>query len=111
MKRLEIIRGDDEAIEISIMENGVSLIKNNAKFILTVKKNLSDADDDAVFKDIYPVTADTNLFVIDLSNTETELPLDVYEYCDITWVDENGKVKTIYRDSFSVLWDSTRSNI
>lgn len=105
---IEIIRGDDEAIAITVKDdNDVSLIKNGAEFFLTVKKNVEDTDDEAVYKNNYPVSADADSFTIDLSNTETELELGSY-LADIQWKDENGKIKTIYRGNLSVLYDITR---
>ena len=104
---LEIIRGDDEAIIVTVKTAaGASLIKSGARFFLTVKRAIHDSDTNAIFKKDYPVTADADSFTMDLSNTETKLKTGGY-YADIQFKDDAGKLKTIYRGEFLVKYDIT----
>lgn len=104
---LEIIRGDDEAILVTIKDvNNVSQLVAGDVISFTVKRKMNDPDSKAIFQEDYELTDDVEEYTIDLSNTETELPLGIY-YCDLQWVN-NTKVKTIYRGPFEVSYDITR---
>ncbi len=107
---IEIIRGDDEAIEITVKDlAGVDQLEAGDVFFLTAKKKIDNDVTDALatFKEEYVVSGDTDPFVIDLSNTETELPLGAY-HADIQWKDTANKIKTIFRGTLNVTYDVTR---
>lgn len=108
---LSIIRGDDESIAITIKdENGASLLKAGNVLFLTIKKSISDSDENATFTDDVTLGSNTDEYVYDLSNTETELPIGKY-IADVQWKDNNGKIKTIYRGNFEVEFDVTRRKV
>lgn len=109
---IQIIRGDDEAIEITVRdEAGDTVLVVGDVFFLTAKMRVDDdvTDAAAIFKDDYTIGVGDDLdpFVIDLSNTETELPLGSY-FADIQWKDTAGKIKTIWRGQLNVTYDVTR---
>lgn len=108
---LSIIRGDDESIAITIKDtNGSSLLKAGDTLFLTVKKTISDTDEDAIYSDDVTLGSDTDEYSYDLSNTETELPIGKY-IADVQWKNGSGKIKTIYRGNFEVGFDVTRRKV
>jgi hypothetical protein len=105
---IEIIRGDDESITITVQdEDENSLLKSGAVLYLTIKEDFESDDDDAIFTKEYAISSDVASYTIDLSNTETILPVGNY-YADIQWKSELGKIKTIYRGFINVAYDVTR---
>lgn len=105
---LEIIRGDDESIEVIIVDEAeVSQLKSGDIIFFTVKRRIGDSDENALFKKDATLNSDTDKYTMDLSNTETELPIGSY-YCDVKWKSiTNDDFKTVYRGTFNVEYHIT----
>ena len=106
---LEIIRGDDDALEVEFEVEGAPLDLTGSTVFFTIKENIDDTDADALLKAQQSTHIDpTNgITVIPLGHAET-LALDpgVYFY-DIQSVASDGSVTSMPYRKIKVLPDIT----
>ena len=106
-RRMEVIRGDDCQFELTFVDiDGDPIDLTGATIYLTVKKNLTDSDDDAVINKSYSSFSDptSGVTVIDLSHTDTSIPVRGY-YFDIQVEDASNKITSTRSGRFIVYQD------
>jgi len=111
MSKIEIIRGDDVAINATFKDDsGVAINITGYTVFFTVKDNYTSTDDTAalisktVTSHTFPLLGQTS---ITISNTETNLPETDYYY-DFQLKDTSNKIASTQRGIFSITWDVTR---
>jgi hypothetical protein len=109
MSVIDVIRGDDESIQLTftdVNDNVIDLTGSTVFF--TVKRKIEDTDDDAVIKKEVSVFAapTTGVAIITLTDDDTNLTSGVYYY-DVQLVDQAGLVSSIRQDKFKVHKDVT----
>lgn len=106
---MEIIRGDDSDFELTFTDvDGNPIDLTGGTVFLTVKRSLSDPDEDALLQKEFIDFDDPTggITVIHLENSETDLPRGDY-YFDIQLKDASSKIESTYVGKFIVKRDVT----
>lgn len=106
---IEIIRGDDEQFELTFTDiDGDPIDLTDGTVFFTVKKSLSDDDDEALItKEITEFAAPTTgVARLVLSKTQTDIPEGRYFY-DVQFKDSANMISSTIRDKFYVKKDVT----
>jgi hypothetical protein len=109
MSNIEVIRGDDVSLKLTFTDiNGNAIDLTDTTVFFTVKKKLSDTDDEALISKTIDTFDDptTGIMTILISDTETDLKSGSYYY-DVQLKDENGYISSISKQRFSVEQDIT----
>lgn len=108
----EIVRGDDEAIELeftdSITNTPVDI--TDCAVMFTVRADKADTNDDnaLIKKDVYTHTDAANgKTTVNLLHTDTAVEPGNYFY-DVQYVDTEGKVKTLVIGNIAIVQDVTK---
>ena len=109
---IEIVRGDDEAIELEFTdaETSTTVDLTDCAIMFTVRANKSETNDDTALikKDVYAHTdAPAGKTTINLLHTDTAVAPGNYSY-DVQYVDTEGKVKTLVIGNIAILQDVTK---
>lgn len=109
---IEIIRGDNEAIEVQFIDTETSkpidITGYTVYFTVNTTKRDTNDDDAIIRKDVTNHTDPVNgKTVILLSTTDTNLDPRNYYY-DVQFKDDDGKIKTVIVGDLSVILDVTK---
>lgn len=110
MNALTIIRGDDTTLTVTFTyDDGSAVDITNAKVFFTVKKKVTDSDDDALIAKMVDehTDADGGITEIELTHTDTSVKVGRY-YFDLQVVTTAGKVLSISFGEFVVQADITQ---
>lgn len=110
---LEITRGDDFTVGITIKDDdGNAIDITGWTFYLTVKKELSDSDADALIQEkVTSHTDPTNgKTEFELSSDQTDVNSDTYYY-DIQGIDNDEKITTFVNRRMKIVEDVTKSEV
>lgn len=108
---LELVRGDDETIEITFTdENGAPINITGYTVMFTLRANINKTSDtDALLQK--NVTSHTNavggISAIGLSNSDTNITPGEYYY-DVQYKDTSNKIKTVVIGTCTVIQDVTK---
>lgn len=109
---IQIVRGDDEAIELEFTDEVTSapVDLTDCAIMFTVRASKSDTNDDnaIIQKDVYSHTDPTaGKTTINLLHTDTDVATGDYYY-DVQYVDTENKVKTLVIGKISIVQDVTK---
>jgi hypothetical protein len=113
MQTIEIIRGDDVTLSITLTDvNGTALNITDGTVFFTIKQNITDTDTDALLKT--SVTSHTNgaagLTSIPLTATQTDITPGVYYY-DLQVKDAQNRIQSTEIGKIIVSQDATTRTI
>lgn len=107
---ITIIQGDDGGVNLTIKDDaGNSLIKAGNEFWLTVKKDVTDADADAILQISYIIETDSDSITLAITHDQSNVPIGSYNY-DIQWKDNNGIITTVIKANFMVDFQITQAS-
>jgi hypothetical protein len=112
MTNLSMYRGDDKYITLTFTLNGAVLDITGATIFLTIKNDITDLDDDAVFKDEWVAPADAESeagrIQIHIPSSDSD-SFEVKSYVfDIQYKSSTGDISTVADGNFTVNADVTR---
>jgi len=105
----KLVRGDDRTFALEFKKDGVAWDITGWTVFFTLKKNISDSDDDAAIKKTITVHTDpTNgKTEFSITSSETDLLSGIYDY-DIQYKDTGNKINTAMIGKMSFKEDVTR---
>lgn len=108
----EIVRGDNENIEVTFTDNDTNLPINitgyTVYFTVNMTKDSIDDEDAVIKKDITDHTDPTNgKTLIQLTSTDTAIAIGKYHY-DVQYKDENNQIKTVVIGNINIIQDVTK---
>ena len=109
---IEIVRGDDEAIELEFVNESDNTPVNltGSTVMFTVRTNTDDTSDDnaIIKKDVLTHSDPTHgKTTINLLHTETAVQAGNYKY-DVQYKDTDGKIKTLLIGDIAIVQDVTK---
>jgi len=106
MTNLEIYEGNDSTWTVTITDSsGDAVDITGYTFLFTVKKSISDSDDDALIsKNITThISPTTGVTTITLNRADTLGKDKTTYYYDYQWIDTSDKRRTILKGLFSIV--------
>jgi len=111
--KLEIVRGDTVTYTLNFVNSDDSP-KNltNCEVFFTVKKYLSDSDDNAIIKKDFSNFNNpaSGIAILELTHTETNVEAGEY-YFDMQLKNSDGKIYTIMNGIYNIIQDVTLRSI